>query len=79
MLVPAAVMVICVDALRFCGVTAADAGDVPAGVASTYAACTVREPAAFAVSALLLMVARAGLDNVHVVPAVTSCVVPSLR
>jgi hypothetical protein len=33
--VPAAVMVICVDALKFCGVTATDAGDVPAGVAST--------------------------------------------
>ena len=35
LLVPAAVIVTCVDALRFCGVTVAAAGDVPAGVTST--------------------------------------------
>jgi hypothetical protein len=35
LLEPAAVIVICVDALKFCGVTDTEAGDVPAGVAST--------------------------------------------
>jgi hypothetical protein len=36
-------------------------------------------PDTFAVSALLLIVARAVSDSVHCVLAVTSCVVPSLR
>ena len=79
MLVPAAVIVTCVDALRLCGVTVAEAGDVPAGVASTYAACTVTVPAAFALRVPLLTVPIDVLDNVHCVPAVTSWVVPSLK
>jgi hypothetical protein len=52
---------------------------VPAGATSTYAACTVTVPAAFAVTAPLLIPAREGLDTENCVPAVTSCVVPSLR
>jgi hypothetical protein len=35
LLEPAAVIVIWADAFKFCGVTVADAGDVPAGLAST--------------------------------------------
>jgi hypothetical protein len=76
---PAGVMVTCVDALRFCGVTVAAAGDVPAGATSIYAACTVTVPAAFAVRAPLLKVAIEVLDSENWVPAVTSCDVPSLR
>jgi hypothetical protein len=75
----AAVMVICVDALRFSGDVFAADGEVPAGVASRYAACTVTVPGAFAIRDVFVMVAAAGFDSVHCVAEVTSWVVPSLR
>jgi hypothetical protein len=76
---PAAVMVTWADALRFCGEAVADAGDEPAGAASTYAACTVNVPCALAISAPLPIVANVPFDTLHCVPVVTSWVVPSLR
>src|ERR1700735_1872388 len=75
----AAVIVTWVEPLRFCGVVVSDDGDGPAGAASTEPACTSTVPAALAVTVPLANVARAGLDKVHWVLEVTSCVVPSLR
>src|ERR1700743_2588135 len=45
----------------------------------TYAACTFRVPAALLASTPLPNVANEGLDSVHCVPEVTSCVEPSLK
>jgi hypothetical protein len=67
-------MVICADELNVCGVELA-----PAATTSTYAPCTLSAPGALPVSTPLAMVANEGLDNVHSVLEVTSCVVPSLR
>ncbi len=76
---PAGMIVTVVEAFRVCGVVVAAAGDVPAGVTSIYAACTVRVPAALAFNAPEDTVPNVGLDTVNVVPELTSCVVPSLR
>jgi hypothetical protein len=77
--VPGGVIVTCAEELNVCGAELADGEDWPAGTTRIYAACTVSVPGALAVSTPVPNVANAGLESVHCVLEVTSCVVPSLR
>jgi hypothetical protein len=77
--VPAAVIVTCAEELKVCGGELAAEEDWPAGTTMIYAACTVSVPGALAVSTPVPIAANEGLESVHCVLEVTSCVVPSLR
>src|ERR1700677_4191204 len=77
--VPAAVMLTCAEEPKVCAVEPAVDEDWPAATTMTYAACTVKVPGALLASTPLPSVANEGLDSVHCVPEVTSCVEPLLR